>query len=120
MTGTKPPSDRTIDGRSILPLLTGENTQTPHENLLFVGPQNIFGMRDAENFKYVIKEKCENSKYKYVRQGPFLFNLNLDRNESYDVSAHAPQKRNEMAGLLEKKQLEADKNPRGWLNEREG
>jgi len=120
MTGTEPPSDRTIDGRSILPLLTGERTQTPHENLLFVGPQNIFGIRDAENFKYVIKEKCENSKYKYVRQGPFLFNLNLDRNESYDVSAHAPQKRNEMAGLLEKKQLEADKNPRGWLNEREG
>lgn len=115
MTSTPLPKDRVIDGRSILPLLTGQTDKTPHEALLFVGPKKYFAIRDSDNFKFFDKVKCENSKYAMMKQGPFLFNLNHDVNESYDVSNIYPEKKKYLKGRLEQLQADADLNPRGWL-----
>ncbi len=115
MTETPLPTDRIIDGRSILPLLTGATNQTPHEELLFVGPKKYFAIRDNENFKFFDKAKCENSKYGMMKQGPYLFNLNIDQNESYDVTNLYPEKRHHLEHRLEQLQSEYELNPRGWL-----
>jgi hypothetical protein len=49
-----------------------------------------------------------------LKQGPFLFDLNNDQNESYDVSAHYSEKKEEMRKRLETIQNEFETNPRGW------
>ena len=115
MTDTKMPEDRIIDGKSILSLLKGETKKTPHDELLFVGAKKFFGIRDSDNFKYVDRARSENSKYMINKQGPFLFNLNHDTNESYDVSNRFSEKRDKLRLKLDQMQEFADKNPRGWL-----
>lgn len=116
MINTPIPDDRVIDGKSILTLLKGETDKTPHIELLFVGPTTFFGIRDADNFKYVDRNRSENAKYSTVKQGPFLINLNHDKNESYDVSKLFPEKRKQLEDALSYIQKEADDNPRGWIN----
>lgn len=119
MTSTDLPTDRAIDGRSILSLLKGETDKTPHDELLFVGPTEFIGIRDSENFKFFDKYKCENSKYGMIKQGPFLFNLNTDVNESYDVTNLYPEKRKYLEKRLSTLQQEAETNPRGWVKKRQ-
>jgi len=115
ITGTEPPKDRVIDGKSILSLLKGDTKKTPHKELFFVGAKKFFGIRDADNFKYFDRAHSENSKYMISKQGPFLFNLNHDTNESYDVSNKFPEKREMLSKRLADMQEFADNNPRGWL-----
>jgi len=49
-----------------------------------------------------------------MKHGPFLFDLNHDQTESYNVSAHFPDKEIEMPEKLERKRTEMKSNPRGW------
>jgi hypothetical protein len=44
----------------------------------------------------------------------FVFDLNRDQNESYNVSAHFPGKEAAMREKLEAKRQEMKANPRGW------
>ena len=108
------PTDREIDGVNILPLLKGEVVESPHEELYFVSTKKVMGLRTRDNFKYIDKHRSENSTYWAAKQGPFLFNLNHDQTESYNVSTHFPEKAADMRNKLEKKRKEMEANPRGW------
>lgn len=114
MAGIPLPNDREIDGEDILPVLKGEATETPHESLYFIGGKKLMGWRAKDSFKYFDKAKSENTHYSIASQGPFLFNLNHDQNESYNVSQHFPEKEAAMREALEAKRLEMKTNPRGW------
>ncbi len=114
--GVPLPQDREIDGVDILPLLTGKEAVSPHDALYFIYTNTPLGIRSSDNFKYFDRHKSENSKYWMAKQGPFLFNLSQDQNESYDVSTHFPDKAADLQELLHKKQLEMEENPRGWKN----
>lgn len=116
MTETPLPTDRIIDGKSLLPLLKGREAKTPHDELLFVGPKKYFAIRDRDNFKYFMRSKGENSKYTGIKQGPFLFDLTHDKNESYDVTNLYPKKRKILEQRLEQLQSEYESNPRGWID----
>lgn len=41
------PNDRTIDGKNILPLITGETTESPHEAYFYYCYTHLHGVRDA-------------------------------------------------------------------------
>ena len=112
--GVPMPKDREIDGLNILPLLKGEVKENLHDELCFICFEKLFGIRDRDNFKYTIRHKHDTQRYTMLKQGPFLFDLNHDQNESYDVSAHYPEKKEEMRKRLEEIQNEFDANPRGW------
>ncbi|MBN1304932.1 MAG: sulfatase-like hydrolase/transferase [Anaerolineales bacterium] len=47
---------------------------------------------------------------------PFLFDLNVDPNESYDQRSHHPDRARRMRDQLYAFNREIETNPRGWLN----
>ena len=47
-------------------------------------------------------------------RGPWLFDLELDPGESFDVSDRYPEEAKRLGELLEKRRQEAGDNPRGW------
>jgi len=114
MAGIPLPTDREIDGVDILPLMQGDLDESPHEELYFVSTKKVMGLRTKDNFKYLDKHRSENSTYWVAKQGPFLFNLNQDQNESYNASTHFPEKTADMSKKLEDKRKEMVANPRGW------
>ncbi len=63
LAGASVPSDRTIDGRTLWPLLSGENTETPHEFFHYMGGSskgkvNYHGIRD-ERWKLMVNVNPE-------------------------------------------------------------
>jgi arylsulfatase A-like enzyme len=108
------PQDREIDGVDILPLLQGKISQSPHKALYFIYTNKPTGIRSDSNFKYFERHKSENAKYWISPQGPFLFNLNHDTNESYDVQNIYPELAEVLAKQLADKQEAMKNNPRGW------
>ncbi len=114
LAGIPLPSDREVDGVDILPLLQGQESASPHEVLYFIRGAEIFGARSKDNFKFMKKDRSDNSFYTSLKHGPFLFDLNHDPNESYNTAAHFPQKEKQMRETLEAKQREMKANPRGW------
>jgi len=114
MAGIPLPEDRAIDGIDMLPLLKGEIEESPHEDLYFIKGKKIQGVRTKDNFKYLVKSRSENSAYWMIKHGPFLFDLNYDQMEAYNVSSHFPEKEAKLRAMLEKKQKEMEYNPRGW------
>ncbi|MHC4721983.1 MAG: sulfatase-like hydrolase/transferase [Planctomycetota bacterium] len=75
--GAKLPQDRKIDGVNLLPYLTGETKEQPHEILFWATWQN-----------YAVRQ----SNWKLVKNGPHteLFDLASDIGESHDLSAEHP------------------------------
>ena len=47
-------------------------------------------------------------------RGPWLFDLQLDADESYDVSDRHPDSAGELRGMLDERIREQRENPRGW------
>ena len=50
----------------------------------------------------------------YRSRGPWLFDLDRDRDESYDVSSRHPEIFRRMQGALAERQRELADNLRGW------
>lgn len=114
MSGVAMPTDRDIDGVDMLPLLKGEATEALHDDLYFISGDKVMGVRTKDNFKYIDRHRSENSKYWVSKQGPFLFDLNYDLNESYNSQTHFPEKAATLRERLEAKREEMKQNPRGW------
>ena len=114
MAGVSLPDDREIDGVDILPMLKGELTQSPHNELYFIYTNKPMGIRTSDNFKYFQRHKSENAKYWMASQGPFLFDLTRDQNESYDVQTLYPEIAEKLAERLSSEQQAMETNPRGW------
>lgn len=114
LAGVPLPEDRQIDGLDMLPVLKGEAARAPHEELLYIGALEVKALRDADNYKYVARDTTENAFFARLHQGPFLFDLARDRSESYDLSAHLPERAERMRVRLEARRKEMAENPRGW------
>ncbi len=114
LAGVPMPDDRAIDGEDIMPLLTGEETESPHERLLMVKGKQLLGVRSRDNFKYFRKHRSDNSAYAVMKHGPFLFDLDNDPNESYNVSAHFPEREAQLRSDLDSAIAEMSTNLRGW------
>jgi hypothetical protein len=97
LAGIAPPADRVIDGCNILPLLTGEKEQSPHDRLYFYHNYELEAMRMGD-WKYIPNINTgvwpmpmdKHWKSASSRQKPFLYNL---RDRSHGELQHARRPR---------------------------
>ena len=113
LAGVHLPQDRIIDGNDILPLLTGTSA-SPHDSLLFYDTRSLVALR-YQHWKYHRRYRTDNAAFWPLRQGPFLFDLDIDPNESYSLIESRPERAAQLAAMLESLDAEMAANLRGWL-----
>jgi uncharacterized sulfatase len=113
LAGLSPPGDRIIDGADILPLLKGEAI-SPHDSLYFFDTRKLIAMRRG-SYKYYRRYITDNAAFWPLQQGPFLFDLRSDPDESYSLVESRSQLADEMSGLLADFKAQMHANLRGWL-----
>lgn len=83
--GVEAPADAKFDGVNLLPYLSGEKSEAPHDKLYWrFGPQSAIRAGDWKLVKAVGVEE------------PILVNLASDISESKDLSAEQPEKKKEL------------------------
>ncbi|MCG8414341.1 MAG: sulfatase [Pseudomonadales bacterium] len=113
------PSDRSIDGKDILPLLTG-NGGSPHDALFLFNNDRIVGVRSGR-WKLVVETRYraalnsfEHSTY--YGPGGLLFDLQTDPSETYSYTREYPEvvQRLREQLLQAREELEAAALPQMW------
>ncbi|MGC9523617.1 MAG: sulfatase-like hydrolase/transferase [Anaerolineae bacterium] len=107
------PDDRIIDGRDMLPLLKGESTAL-HDTFYYYKGNRLLGVR-RHNWKYLRCHMTDNGGYASLHQGPFLFDLARDPNESYSLIESEPELASELEAMLDAWDQQITANVRGWL-----
>ena len=113
LAGVPLPQDRIIDGQDIMPLLLGESS-SPHDTFVFYDTRNPVALRH-QHWKYYRRYITDNAAFWPLRQGPFLFDLNTDPNESYSLIESDPALADELSAMLDAFEAEMAANLRGWL-----
>eukprot|EP00903_Cladosiphon_okamuranus_P004146 g4144.t1 len=111
LAGVELPTDRKIDGKNILDLLTGKSTVSPHEYYYYYNGLNLQGVR-TEKWKLQLPRRIEDQPYWARKETPskpylslkepMLFDMKKDIGEKNDVISSHP----EVAAEMEK---EADR-----------
>jgi uncharacterized sulfatase len=107
------PDDRVIDGEDMLPLLKGD-VRSLHDTLYYYKGARLLGVRH-HNWKYLRRHMTDNGGYASLRQGPFLFNVARDPNESYSMIESRPAIAEELSEMLDAWDAAMAENRRGWL-----
>jgi arylsulfatase A len=113
LAGIPLPQDRIIDGRDIMTVLSDQSA-SPHDTLLFYDTRTLVGLRH-QHWKYYRRYTTDNAAYWPLRQGPFLFDLDTDPNESYSLIESEPKLATELSAMLEAFDADMAANLRGWL-----
>ena len=114
--GVTPPTDRTLDGVSLLPVLLGKTAEVPpHQNVIMAGSTIRQG-----DWKLVLKSENPGGNRKQVgKETPAgsLYNVASDPGETTDVSAAHPEvvQRLRLAAEAFEKELSANSRPIGKL-----
>lgn len=112
------PSDRLLDGRSILDVIT-QGAPTPHDYLYYYDSETLFAVRN-QRFKYrgaagVMYYTDSMPMAGAVPQKEWLFDLAGDPRESYDTSLKHPEHLNQLREAFNAKKGEMAENLRGWV-----
>jgi uncharacterized sulfatase len=113
LAGVPLPRDRIIDGKDILPVLKGE-ASSPHDTLLYYDTRTLVAVRYM-HWKYHRRCRTDNAAFWPLQQGPFLFDLDTDPNESYSLIESQPERAAELSAMLEACEEGMEANLRGWL-----
>ncbi len=95
-------------------ILKGETDRSNHDEMLFIKGKKIYGIRNSEDYKYILRSGSENSAYNMLPQGEFLFDMSIDVSEAYNKATVMPEKAKKMRGTIEQVQAQMNSNPRGW------
>ncbi len=118
-TGLPAPPDRVLDGASLLPRLTGG--PAPPEREVWYFQIGVLRAVRAGRFKYHDRHRLlygnpmDWALAPFVDKGPWLFDLERDPDESYDVSERYPEVARRLAAQLAGKRREVEENPGGWF-----
>jgi len=143
--GLSLPKDRTIDGKNIWKLMTGQEKKSPHDALYLFHHNEIEGVREG-NWKYFrninhfvypvpIDKKATvvgglaSGSYTYNPEGkegkakkinvwgdwPLLYNMKIDPGEEYNVIKKYPDIGKRKRKKMKNWELKFFSNPRGWL-----
>jgi arylsulfatase A-like enzyme len=113
LAGVPLPQDRIIDGKDIMPLLSGRSASPP-DTLLYYDTRPLVVLRHR-HWKYYRCTRTDNAAFWPLRQGPFLFDLDTDPNESYGLIESEPELAAQLAAMLEASGAAMAANLRGWL-----
>lgn len=110
------PSDRTIDGELRTEQLLGAALPEDNRLLYYFRSGRLESLRDSR-FKYQssIPYPVGLQDNIMVKKGPFLFDLLLDENESYNTSDKNAERFDTLQTAFNEKVVEMTDNPRGWL-----
>ncbi|KGB54494.1 Sulfatase family protein [Sphingopyxis sp. LC81] len=116
------PQDRMIDGASLRPLLDGKSDKA-HDFTYFYAGKRLAAVSDGR-FKYFAKQPyiyaTSNSRLAIASQeGPWLFDLSVDPDESYNVAMKYPDAVRRLKAALEARNANMAGNPRGWVRRAE-
>jgi arylsulfatase A-like enzyme len=111
-----PPTDRTLDGVSLLPVLRGEKVSTPrHDNVIMAGAT----IRQGDWKLFLQAEKPGGKRKQVGKETPAgsLYNVASDPGETTDVSAAHPEvvQRLRLTAEAFEKELAANSRPIGKL-----
>lgn len=111
------PDDRSLDGKSLNAMLQGSEA-TPHNYLYYFANSRLMAVSDGQ-YKYhdtrnVLYGPTNSPIGLGIKKGPWLFDMTLDHNESYDVSDNKPDQVARFAAVLDEKREELRTNLRGW------
>jgi len=120
LAGLKKPTDRVIDGRDISGLLLGGRQESPHDTLYFYHHDKLEGIRHGQwKFYPKIHPYVYPVPIEKIREwswgGPWLYNLDLDPGENYNLRDSHPEVVKNLTEIIEKRQTEMEENPRGML-----
>ena len=113
LAGVPLPRDRIIDGQDALPVLTGQ-APSAHDRFFYYDTRKLVAVR-YQHWKYFRLYTTDNAAYWPTTQGPFLFDLATDPNESYSLLEEQPQRAEQMAAMLDVFERNMQSNLRGWL-----
>ena len=113
LAGVSPPQDRIIDGLDVLPALTGRGP-SPRRDFYYYSTRKVVAVR-YQHWKYFREYITDNAAYWPTTQGPFLFDLATDPNESYSLLEEQPQRAADLAAMLDAFEKKMKANLRGWL-----
>jgi len=111
--GVDLPRDRIIDGKEMLAVFRGE-VQGHHDRFYYYDGPILVAVR-YQNWKYHRRHMSDNGGYPLFSQGPFLFDLENDPVESYNLVETFPDIANQLSRMLDDWEAEMDRNVRGWL-----
>ena len=98
---------------TFLPALMGEVSPL-HDTLFYYDTRNLVGVRH-QHWKYYRRYTTENAAFWPLRQGPFLFDLDTDPNESYSLIEPQPERAAKLEEIFDAFKAEIAANLRGWL-----
>ncbi|MGJ8644431.1 MAG: sulfatase family protein [Luteolibacter sp.] len=134
LAGSPLPTDRTIDGKNIIDLLTGKSEESPHEYFFYYNGLSLQGVRN-EKWKLQLPRKIEDQPY-WARKGggprkpylslkePLLFDMKEDMGEKKNVISEHPEVEIELQKVAERVRKElgdvniigSDQRPHGLMN----
>jgi arylsulfatase A len=113
LAGVPIPQDRIIDGKDILSVLKG-GASSPHDTLFYYDTRTLLAVRH-QHWKYHRRYRTDNAAFWPLKQGPFLFDLNTDPNESYSLIESQPERAAELSAMLTAFDADMEENLRGWI-----
>ncbi len=104
LAGTRPPTDRIIDGKDIRPLLAGEKgAKSPHEAFYYYYRQQLQAVRSGRwKLRLALKRKTGRRKGEPDHAPPFLYDLTIDIAETKNVADAHPDVVGRLTALAEK------------------
>jgi arylsulfatase A len=128
LAGVPLPEDRIVDGRNILDLIAGRESQSPHDALFFYHFDQLEGIRVGQwkyfrrLNRYVWPIPLDAAPYptnwaavNWEIAGRCSIIWPIDPGESYNVIDTHPEVAEKLEKALQQWEAEAEKNPGGWL-----
>ncbi len=111
------PTDRILDGTSMVAALEGTDDAVSDYYYYYAG-KKLLAVSDGQ-YKYYAQQPhlygVSGAGFAApFSKGPWLFDLEADPSEAYDVLAKHPEVAADLAAELERRLAETDENPRGW------
>lgn len=113
------PRDRLIDGMDLMPILSAQPTEAEPRPIFYYSGNDLQAVR-LGRFKWQAARRLPYGQlpglpfFASFERGPWLFDLERDGDESYDVSAFYPEAFARLSDLVREHQEELARSPRGW------